>query len=280
MGMLTHVLVWLNGVANPCAAVLLAPVPVLPGWLSATLVAIITGVLMLLVFKYTSDQAAIKRVRSRIKANLLALSLFQDSVAVSLRSQGRLLLGACHLSLLAVVPMLVMLVPMSLLLSQLALWYQARPLRPGEEAVVTLHLWPDGSEQAPGAQLATSAAFTTLIGPVRVPQRHLVCWSIQAREPGYHRLAFQISGQTFEKELAVGNGFMRVSPRRPAWRWSEVLLYPRETPFPPDALVQTIEIAYPPRQSRTAGSNSWLVYWFAASMAAAFATRPLLRVDL
>jgi len=36
--------------------------------------------------------------------------------------------------------MLVMIVPMSLLLGQLSLWYQSRPLRVGEEAVVTCSL--------------------------------------------------------------------------------------------------------------------------------------------
>ncbi|MHB9076809.1 MAG: hypothetical protein ACYC3X_04850 [Pirellulaceae bacterium] len=69
----------------------------LPGWLSATLVAGITGVLMLLVFKYTSNQEVVNRVRRYIKANLLAISLFCDSVAVGLRSQGRILMGAGRL---------------------------------------------------------------------------------------------------------------------------------------------------------------------------------------
>ena len=36
--------------------------------------------------------------------------------------------------------MLVMVVPVILILGQLSLWYQARPLRVGEEAVVTLKL--------------------------------------------------------------------------------------------------------------------------------------------
>ena len=49
----------------------------LPGWLSATAVAAVTGVLLLVVFKYTSNQAAIKRVRNDINANLLTLEAFQ-----------------------------------------------------------------------------------------------------------------------------------------------------------------------------------------------------------
>ena len=138
--MTTQIVIWLNALANALASVLLAPIAMMPGWLSATLIAAITGVLMLLAFKYTSNQSAIKRVRNDIKANLLALSLFKDSIPVSLRSQGRILCAAGRLLGLALIPMLVMLVPMCLLLGQLAAWYQARPLHIDEPVVVTVRL--------------------------------------------------------------------------------------------------------------------------------------------
>jgi hypothetical protein len=280
MTLITQVIVWLNGLANTLASVLLAPVAVLPGWASATLIAAVTGVLMLLVFKWTSNQGAIKRVRNEIKANLLALTLFQDSVVVSLRSQARILRGAGRLLLLAFVPMLVMLIPVSLLLGQISVWYQARPLRVGEETVVTVHLSASSGEALPEVRLTPSTAIEPIVGPVRVVQKRMVCWNVLAREPGCHQLRFEANGQTFAKELAIGSGFMRLSILRPGWRWTDAMLYPLETPFDLDSVVQAIEVAYPQRQSWTAGTNSWLLYWFAASMAFAFAIRPLLRVSL
>jgi len=280
IAMFIQIVVWLNGLANACGAVLLAPIAVLPGWLSATLVAAVTGLLMLLAFKYTSNQDAVKRVRNQIKANVLALSLFRDSVAVGLRSQGRILIGAGRLLLLAVVPMLVMFIPMCLLLGQLSVWYQASPLRVGEEAIVTVHLTgiPDGD--LPEVQLAPCSAVESTIGPVRVPQKQMICWNIRACEAGYHRLAFEAGGRTFDKELAIGNGFMRVSSQRPGWCWTDAVLHPSEPPFAVDSIVQAIDIAYPERRSWVAGSNSWLLYWFAASMVFSFLMRPLLKVNL
>ena len=109
----------------------------LPGWLSATLVAVLTGFVMLLAFKYTSQQQAIQRVRNAIKANLLALSLFKESTAVMLRCQGGLLGAAASVAAFgragagddaADV----------LLFAQLALWYEARPLAVGEAALLTV----------------------------------------------------------------------------------------------------------------------------------------------
>ena len=139
MDVLTHIVVWLNAAANAIGRALFF-IGFLPGWLSATLIAIVSGMAMLIAFKYTSNQRAIKRARQDIRANLLAVKLFHDSLLVGFRAQGRVLIAALRLLLFAIVPILAMLVPMTLLLGQLALWFQARPLRIDEEAVITLTL--------------------------------------------------------------------------------------------------------------------------------------------
>ena len=280
MDVLTQVVVWLNIVANALGSLLLARIAVLPGWLSATLVAVVTGVLLLIVFKYTSDQGAIKRVRDDISANLLAIRLFRDSASVALRAQGRLLLGAGRLFLLALVPIAVMIVPVTLILGQLSLWYQQRPLAAGEEAVVTVKLNGDAGTPFPEVGLRPEDAVETLVGPVRVMSKREVCWNIRARESGSHRLVFHVGEQTVDKELTVGDGFMRVSTRRPGWVWWDALLYPWEQPFRPDSPVQSIDVAYPSRSSWTSGTDSWLIYWFVVSMIAAICFRGVLNVKV
>ena len=151
--MLTQLVIWLNHVANALGAVLLAPVRWLPGWLSATLIGVVTGVLMLIVFKHSSNQTAIRRTRARIKANTLALSLFKDNLGVSLRCQARLLGGAAMLLWHSLIPMAVLTVPMILIFGQMALWYQARPLPVGGDSIVTVRL-ADETERQPGTNRA------------------------------------------------------------------------------------------------------------------------------
>jgi hypothetical protein len=275
MAALTHVIVWLNAPANALGAWFLAPIGVLPGWLSATLVAVLTGVVMLVLFKYTSNQRAIQRVRDDIDANLLALKLFKESARVTVGAQGRLLVGAGRLFVHALVPMAVMLVPVTLILGQLSLWYQQRPLRVGEEAVVTVAI---GS--ASDVRLEPTDAVDVTVGPVRVLSQREVCWKIQARQAGYHWLMFTVDGQTIDKELAVGDGMMRVSARRPAWVWSDALMHPAEPAFAPDGPVRSIEIAYPARTSWTSGRDYWVAFWFVVSMIAAFCLRRTLGVHV
>jgi hypothetical protein len=277
---LAQVVVWLSAAADAVGGILLAPVAALPGWLSATLIAVLTGVLMLVVFKYTSHQRAIKAVRADIKAQLLTLKLFRDSTWVVLRAQGRILLGALELLVLAIVPLLVMTVPMLLLLAQIALWFQARPLRVNEEAVITLKLNRGDQATMPRVHLEPTSAADVVVGPLRVFSQREVCWNIKANENGYHRLAFHVDGQTIDKELAVGDGFMRVSTERPGWDWWDVLLNPLERPFAPDSPVQDIKIAYPGRSSWTSGTNKWVYYWFAVSFVSALCFRRAFDVNL
>ena len=89
-----------------------------------------------------------------------------------------------------------------------------------------------------------------------------------------------MNGARIEKELAIGDGFMRVSTLRPGQSWSDVLLYPWEPPFSPDSPVQSIEITYPTRSSWTSGSNSWVIYWFIVSMVAGLCFRRVLNVNI
>jgi hypothetical protein len=275
---LAYIAVWLSAAANLLGRFLLAPLGFLPGWLSATAIAGVTGVLLLGVFKYTSDQRAIRRARDDIDAHLLALKLFKDSARVALVAQGRILKGAARLLVLALVPMAVMAVPVTLLLGQLSLWYQARPLRVGEDAVITLSLPVDAAPSWPRVSLRPTAAADVAAGPVRARSKREVYWNITARAPGSHRLNFDVDGREIAKELAVGDGFMRVSTRRPGWDWSSILLYPSEAPFSPDDPVRSITIDYPPRSSWTSGTDSWVIYWFVVSMVAAFCFRRALGV--
>ncbi len=278
--LLVRLIVVLNAAADAIGRFVLAPIGLLPGWLSATIIAAVTGVVLLLVFKYTSNQRAIKRARNDINAHLLALKLFKESIVVTFRAQGRIFLGAVRLFVLAIVPMLVMAVPVTLVLGQLSLWYQFRPLKVGEEAVVTLALHGAPDAAWPDAKLEPTDAVEVVAGPVRVRTKREICWNLKARKTGVPHLTFVVDGQPVTKELAIGDGFHRVSTLRPDWNWSDILLNPAEPPFRPDSPVKSIEIVYPNRISWTSGTDYWVFYWFAVSMVAAFAFKGLFKVNV
>jgi hypothetical protein len=271
---------WMNVPANALGRILLAPIAYLPGWLSATVVAVVTGVLLLVAYKYTSNQRAIQRARAGIKAHLLSLKLFKDSPLVALRAQRGILAGAVRLLLLSIVPMLIMALPVVLVLAQLSLWYQARPLRVGEEALLTARLAADQSTPLSAVQLGSNDALEVLVGPVHIESERVVCWTIRARQNGVHRLTLSAGAQPADKEFAVGDHLVRLSALRPGWRWTDILLFPGERPLDRSSSFDSIEIAYPTTSSWTSGTDWWVFYWIVASMLAALALRGPLGIHI
>ena len=177
-------------------------------------------------------------------------------------------------------PLLIMAGPLCLMVFQLGLWYQARPLEPGESAVMIMKLSGDQGADWPKVDLHPSLAVEVKTGPVRVLSKREIYWQIKAREIGNHSLVFQVGQEIIHKQIAVGGGFMPVSVTRPGWDWLSILYHPREEPFRPGASVESITIEYPDRPSWHSGTNYWLIYFFAASMVFAFIFKPVLKVKI
>ncbi len=278
--LLIRMLAGINAVANAAGDLLQAPVAACPGWLSLTVLSAVVGVLALMVFKYTSNQQAIGRVRDDIKANLLAVKLYRDSFSVAMKSQARVFAGASRLLLYSMVPMLVLIGPVCLVLAQMGSWYQARPLQPGDGQVTVQVKMKDRPGTLPRVMLEPLPAVRLLTGPVHVTSRGEIYFKLQPLERGNHTLIFNVGDTRYEKQMAVGEGFMRVSPKRPGAHLGDVLMYPLEKPFAAGDPVRSISIAYPPRESRMYGTDWWVVSFFLASMAFALVCKPFLKVRI
>lgn len=280
----------LNRVLTSCFDAVFAPMQSWPGWLSLTVLAGVTGFLALLAFKYTSNQAAIGRVRDDIKANLLALKLFKDELGVTLRAQGRLFWAAVRLFLHSLVPFAVMIVPMMLLIFQMALRYEWRPLKAGEVTVLTVHFSPDTPEQLAGLRLAVPAGVEVEAGPVRGyfeatadhPATNKVAWRLRMTEPGRHVLRVHVAGKAVEKEVAVSDvRYARACPVRPGASFLDTCLYPAERPAAAGDAIQKIDAEFPAGTTPIFGWNvHWIVTYFVASMVIALVFKPFLKVKL
>src|SRR5580765_2564469 len=67
-------------------------------------ISVVIGLLMVIVFRYTSDQKAIHVAKEQLKAHLLAVRLFQDQLSAVLREYGRILRGTARYIRLAFGP--------------------------------------------------------------------------------------------------------------------------------------------------------------------------------
>jgi hypothetical protein len=272
---LSPVLRFLNPLTTAIGDGIYAVLAAVPVWLGLTVLSAIIGVLMLIVFRYTSNQAAIGRARDQITGNLLALKLFKDDFRVALVSQGRLLAALGRLQWHMLFPIFIMIFPLLLAVAQMGLRYQWRPLEPGETANVTLQLHPDHADVV-SATLAESPVVAEAVGPV--PGGGELVWRITAGEVGRHTLTFTVADADVEKELVVGEPFARVSAERPGRRWTSQILHPAEPPLPSDCPVQKVVIDYPGVESYLYGANWWILYFFVVSMLFAIAFVPVFKV--
>ena len=154
----------------------------------------------------------IKRVRDDINANLLALKLFKDSTQVTLRAQGRLLLGARPAVPPALVPMAGHDRAGDAAPGPAVAVVSAAAAAVGEEAVVTLQLNGGADDPFPDVSLRPDGrgGGDGRAGP-RAQQAGECAGTSRPGKPAIIAWCFRWADQTVDKELAVGDGFMRVS---------------------------------------------------------------------
>lgn len=247
-----------------------------PGWVSNLIISAVVGVLALAIYKYTSNQKQLGKVWDAIKAHLLGLILFKDSIAVTLKLQGKLFINSAMLLFHSLKPMAFMIIPVSLILAQLGQWYQARPLMPGEECVVTAKV---SAESLNDIALVAPDGVEITAGPVAAPDKEEVCWKVQVGGEGVYELVFNAGSKKVSKMLVAGEGFQKLGSVKAGRDLGAVFMNPSEKPLSADSEVKSIGIEYPERVSKTAGTDWWLGYFFVVSLVAALIVKPAMKVN-
>ena len=272
----------INNMMNSLGDLVFALFGSAPPWVALTVLSAVAGLLMMIVFKYTSYQSKLKAVSDRTRADLLAMKLFKDDLSVTFASQWDLL-RATGLRLWYSLwpPMAVMIIPFVLGIAQIGIRYECRPLARGDHALVTLRLSEDGYKANADVQIETPDSVEVVTGPVRVPAEATIYWEVRVAEDGNHELAWQINNQRILKSLPADGGLRPVSPRRPTAGFWDQLLYPLEEPFPAASPVRSIDVELPQRSTPIFGLDiHWLISFFVLSMVFALLLKPFLKVQL
>ena len=272
----------INAPLNWLADLLLAPFAAAPlaGLLFWSAVA---GVAMTYVFGKTSKQKSIRRAADRVRAQMLAVKLFKDDLSVTLQCQVELMKATGARLWHSVPPMLVMIVPFALILSQLALRYDRRPLQPGEDTVVAMRLAPEVWEEFQNVELEVIKGVVVETDSLRDQDAMSLYWRVRAEGDQSVTLRWQFGDEAIEKELAIAADTGRlshVSVRRPGPEMFARLLHPGEPGFDRASPVQDITVQYPLRTTPIFGVDvPWWATFLIVSMAVALLVRRFLRVE-
>jgi len=241
-------------------------------------ISLVVGLLMVLVFRYLSDQRAIHVAKDQLKAHLLAVRLYQDQLPVVLRSYGRILRGTGRYIRLAFRPLLVAVIPITLLIVQLDRYLGWMPAEPSRPFLVKVQTTPDTLNDV---SLQLPAGMEISAPPVHVPASNEVVWRLVADENGKYDVNVLAGGQTFSKEVVVSPALSRVSPVRLRDQWWERFLSSGESALPDTSAIQSIAVTYSPRSIRLFWIEwNWIVFFFVASLVAGFFFKTMLGIEV
>ncbi len=279
LDVVTKIMVWLGDAAF---AVLSFCSPAVALWIISAL----TGVLMLLIWRYTSNQKAIAGVRATITANLLATRLFKDNLSVTFAAQRRIIWQAIRLLGLSFQPMIIMLAPFVLVMVQIGLRYEYRPCEPGrpvrvmatvkESAVGSDARWnyiAQHLELPPGVTMDRN-------DPCRAKPLRTIDWRLTPAEAGDFTLTFGRDADVVEMPLRVGDGFKRISKLR-GGAFFDRLLYSAEASIPESSVFEEIHIFYETRSTPICGIDvHWLITLLVLSIVFALLFKPFMKVHI
>jgi len=241
-------------------------------------VSFVTGILFLKLFGLFSNQAKIKAAKSKIQAHILEIVLFRNHLGLSLKAAMKAL-GTNLLYLrYALVPFLVLMVPAILILAQLYLRYEHRPLKVGDETWVTVKVAErQGIERL---KLSASGGLEVILPPLMLKAKHEASWRVKALEPGKKQVTVQGENQTYSMDVYVGDSAPLLSSGR-FKNWFKSLLYSADPNLGKESNLEEIFVKYPKVNYALLGFQvHWMLIFLGVSLAAGFLFKGVLKVEI
>ena len=273
---------FLSEFLNRIFDLLVAPFGTGAAWAMA-FIALVTGILMLLLFKWSTNQDRLAAVKSRLLGHLYELGLYQENLRVMFRIQADLARANLRYLATTLPALLAIVVPLVLILAQLDSRFAHRPFLPGETTLVTATVDPASAALLSELELMSSAAVRVESLPVRDQARLTATWRVRVDGEGRHELTLATpDGARWTKQLVAGSsGLPRLAQKREQASWRQFLFNPAETPLPGDSRITSISLRLPARQTRYLGIGlHWLAAFCIFSLAFGFALKDVFKVKI
>jgi uncharacterized membrane protein (DUF106 family) len=242
-------------------------------------VSLVVGLVMVVLFGYTSDQKAIGIAKDQLKAHLLAVRLYRDQIPVVMGSYGKILRGTGRYLKLAFKPLLYVIIPITLLIVQIDRYLGATPIPPNTPFLLTVHT--TGGDALSDATLGLPPEITMSAPPVHVPAENEIVWRLVGSKEGKYEVKIAVDRQSAAKAVCVGGDLPRISTVRLRGHFWERMFSSAEPALAEDSPIESISINYPDRNIEVAGyAMSWIWLFFILSMVAGFIFKELLGIKI
>jgi hypothetical protein len=257
----------LNAALRGLFNAVLDPIAGLSPWVGLLPLALLTAIVMLLIFKYTSNQEKLAIAKDRMFAGIFEIRLFNDDVVLMAKAFGSALKNSLKYMGLAFYPALLLILPILLFqLGQMEFRYGWQGFDVGDKALLEVEIEaPEGQEAfepgtaKPAISLDLPAGVRAETAPVWIPTKNRIAWRLAIEEAGRHEITVHVDGGAATKSLDVSSDWIQVSPVRPDRSLADQILYPAEAPVGTEsAPIRRITVSYPTREVSFLG---WETYW-------------------
>ncbi len=272
----------INTIVGKIFEILFLPFKNMSPWIGMFVVSLLTGLLMLFIYKFTSNQEGIRKVKNKIKAHLLELRLFKDSLSISFKAQGNILRANFKYIGYAMKPLLVMIIPVMFILIQLNFRFAYASFDPNQQTILRVQLMEGVPLMDTQIDIKTGSHIVLETPPLRIMESNEINWRIRTEEIGVHEIIIMIDGQEYTKSISVGQKTLsRKSPLKTRKNFFKEFFYPIESPLPKSSPIKYIEITYPSRNMNLFGLGiNWLIAYFALSIIIGFSLKGFFKVEI
>lgn len=242
----------------------------------------VTGVLMVIVYKYTSNQAGIARAKERIKGHLLETWIYREQVSVMLRAQRKVLKENLVYMGLNLKPLAAMMIPVLLILIDLNFRFGMAPIPPGATTIIIATREKAVAVDEMDESIALPHGLRLDGPPVRVESKGETYWKVGVAAPGRYMLKITSGGKVYEKSLDAGSQGIRVAPLRSV-SVEDAIFYPGEPAMPSGGTLESIEVIYPSQSPEIPWTNwrpHWIIQYFVLSIIFGFIVKGPLKVEI
>ena len=257
----------INRILNAACDGLMTPFLSANPWIGLSVFSLVIAGVALLAFRFGSSQRAIARARKR----MFGISSTPGRVPV-----GFLLYMKAYL-----LPAAILIIPVSLILIQMACWFQNRPYRPREPGLITVTLRPDSDVMETPIALSSAEGLQIEADSLRIPEENIVIWRFSASNAVDGWIDVQVRDEVLRKTVQVGDGFTKLTSFRLSGGGMAALLNPAEPPIRNESSVWEIEVDYPARDLFLGSLNvNWLVACMGLTILLAASLKLIFRVVL
>jgi uncharacterized membrane protein (DUF106 family) len=251
-----------------------------PAW-GMIWISIVTGIVMLGIFRLTSNQAGIKKSKAKVSAYILEMRLYSHDLGKMLGSLGKTFLANIFYLRYMITPIIFIIVPVLIVIIQLSFRYEHRPLQTGERVIVKAVLKPDYPVLQIPVALQTPEDVIIETPALRISSLNEIDWRIRVQQDGMFHLKFMVGDRQYEKNLHVDSKLAPLSVRRVGSSMYDSLMNHVEPRMSDDSPFISLNVMYPDRTLRILGIDlHWVIWFFVLSVIWGFALKDLFKVAL